>query len=75
MHNTGPRKQAQKAQGEAAPRGQKSGGGMHVQFLWHRMVEAINVRVGGARESTPLAVAREVVGTYSLNPKPFSLNS
>ena len=48
---------------------------MHVQFLWHRMVEAINVRVGGARESTPLAVAREVVGIRSLNPKPFSLNS
>ena len=38
---------------------------MDVQFLWRRMVEAINVRVGGAREPTPLAVAREV-----LNPKP-----
>jgi hypothetical protein len=43
---------------------------MDVECLWRRMVAAINVRVDEAREPTPLAVAREVVGTYSPNPKP-----
>jgi sRNA-binding protein len=45
---------------------------MDVKFLWYRMMEAVNVRMGQAREPTPLAVAREVVGTFprTLNPKP-----